>query len=244
MNEQLQRFVKRFGAFFAAGGGGFVLAYAIVALFVFPNNGKPTDLEVPNVTGLPLEQARQVLLDSGFVPQRGEQRYESTVPAGTVLGQSPPPQSVHSRGARIVLDVSRGQRTVEVPTVTGLTQQQAELTLVNASLDIGEVVVMDSPSPRGTVLQSFPAAGVRVPAASAISITVSAGPGLVTVPDVTGQAYAGARTMLEQLGFQVGPAIEDTTSTAAPGTIVAQDPPPTRAVAAGSAVTLTVANKP
>ena len=194
-----------------------MLAYAIVALFIFPNNGKPTDIPVPNVTGLPLEQARQLLIDSGFVPQRGEQRYESTVPAGTVLGQSPAPQSVHSRGARIVLDVSRGQRTVEVPSVTGLTQQQAEITLVNASLDIGEVVVMDSPSPRGTVLQSFPAAGVRVPAASAISITVSAGPGLVTVPDVTGQPYAGARTMLEQLGFQVGAAIEDTTSSARAG---------------------------
>jgi len=244
MTEQFQRIAKRAAPFLAAGGGGFVLAYAIVGLFVFPNNGKASDLPVPNVTGLPVEQARQVLIDSGFVPQRGEQRYESTVPAGTVLGQSPAPQSVHSRGARIVLDVSRGQRTVEVPSVTGLTQQQAELTLTNASLDIGEIVVMDSPSPRGTVLQSFPAAGVRVPAASAISITVSAGPGLVSVPDVTGQPYAAARSLLEQLGFQVGAAIEDTTSASAPGTVLAQDPPPTRAVAAGSAVTLTVANKP
>ena len=244
MNDTVRRLWKQWSPFLAAGSGGFVLAYAIVGLFIFPNNGKATDIPVPNVTGLPLDQARQILTDSGFVPQRGEQRYESTVPAGTVLGQSPAPQSIHSRGARIVLDVSRGERTVEVPTVTGLTQQQAEITLTNASLDIGEIVVMDSPSPRGTVLQSFPVAGVRVPAASAISITVSAGPGLVTVPDVTGEKYAEARTMLEQLGFQVGPALEDTTSNAPPGTIVAQDPPPTRAVAAGSAVTLTVSNKP
>jgi len=244
MNERLRTLWKQGAPFLAAGGSGFVIAYAIVGLFIFPNTGKPTDIPVPNVTGLPLEEARRTLTDSGFVPQRGEQRYESTVPAGTVLGQSPAPQSIHARGARIVLDVSRGERTVEVPTVTGLTQQQAEITLTNAALDIGEVVVMDSPSPRGTVLQSFPTAGVRVPAASAISITVSAGPGLVTVPDVIGEKYAEARTMLEQLGFQVGPALEDTTSNAPPGTIVAQDPPPTRAVAGGSAVTLTVANKP
>ena len=244
MIERARRTVRRVAPFFAAGSGGFVLAYAIVALFVFPDNGKAADIPVPNVTGLPVDEARRILVDSGFVPQRGEQRYESTVPAGTVLGQSPPPQSVHSRGARIVLDLSRGQRTVEVPGVAGLTQQQAELTLVNAGLDIGEVVVMDSPSPRGTVLQSFPTAGVRIPAASAISITVSAGPGLVTVPDVTGQPYSAARSLLEQLGFQVGAAIEDTASTAPPGTVTAQDPPPTRAVSAGSAVTLTVANTP
>ena len=165
------------------------------------------------------------------------------MPAGTVLGQSPAPQRIHPRGARVVLDLSRGQRTVEVPIVSGLTQQQAELTLQSTGLDIGDIVVMDSPSPRGTVLNSFPAAGVRVPAASAIAITVSAGPGLVMVPDVLGQPYAAARSLLEQLGFQVGPALEDTTSAAAPGTVTAQDPSPTRAVSAGSAVTLTVANK-
>ena len=244
MNPKLERMLKRGAPYFAAGSGGFLLAYAIVGLFVFPGGGKPTDIPVPNVTGLPLEQARQTLIDSGFVPQRGEQRYESTVPAGMVLGQSPAPQTVHSRGARIVLDISRGQRTVEVPTVTGLTQQQAELTLTNAGLDIGDVVVMDAPSPRGTVLQCFPAAGTRVSAASSISITVSAGPGFVTVPDVTGQPYASARSLLEQLGFQVGPAKEDTTSNSPAGTVVAQDPPPTRAVTAGTAVTLTVANKP
>ncbi len=238
-----QAIARRSAPFVAASGGGFVLAYAIVGLFIFPNSGHRPDVPVPNVIGLPFDQAKQILADSGFVPQRGEQRYESTVPAGTVLGQSPAPQRILPRGARVVLDLSRGQRTVEVPIISGLTQQQAELTLQSAGLDIGDILVMDSPSPRGTVLNSFPASGVRVPAASAIAITVSAGPGLVTVPDVLGQAYSAARSLLEQLGFQVGPALEDTTSTAMPGTVTAQDPSPIRAVSAGSAVTLTVANK-
>ena len=235
---------RRAAPFLAAGGGGFLLAYLIVALFVFPRSSRASDLPVPNVTGLPLDEAKRLLADSGFVAQRGEQRYESTTPAGIVLNQSPAPLSVQARGGRVVLDVSRGQRTVEVPTITGLTQAQAEITLQSAGLDLGEVIQLDSPSPRGTVLQSYPAAGARVPAASAITISVSAGPALVTVPDVTGQPYASARSLLEQLGFQVGPAAEDTTSTAAAGTVVSQDPPPTRAVNAGSAVTLTVANKP
>jgi serine/threonine-protein kinase len=241
--ERLRAIGKRAWPYFAASGGGFVLAYAIVGLFIFPNSGNRTDLPVPNVTGLPFEQAKQILTDSGFVAQRGEQRYESTVPMGSVLSQSPAPQSVHSRGARVVLDISRGERTVEVPPINGLTQQQAELTLTNSGLDIGDVIAMDSPSPRGTVLNSFPASGVRVPAASAITITVSAGPSLVTVPDVTGQQYAAARSLLEQLGFIVGPA-HDTAADAPNGTVVGQDPPPSRAVNSGSAVTLTVAYHP
>jgi beta-lactam-binding protein with PASTA domain len=244
LTRDWERLWRRASPYLAVSAGGFVLAYAIVALFVFPRSSRASDVPVPNVTGLPLEQAKRVLADSGFVAQRGEQRYESTSPAGTVLGQTPSPLSVQPRGGRVILDLSRGQRTVEVPTITGLTQQQAELTLQNAGLDLGEVIQMDSPSPRGTVMRSFPAAGARVPAASAITITVSAGPALLSVPDVTGQPYASARALLEQLGFQVGAAIEDTTASAPAGTVIAQDPPPARAVSAGSSVTLTVANKP
>jgi len=236
--------LKRLAPYAAVGGAGFALAWAIVALFIFPASSRASDVPVPNVGGLPFDQAKQVLTDSGLVAQRGEQRFDLNAPAGTVLDQSPSPLTVLPRGARVVLDISRGQRTVEVPVITGLTQAQAELTLSNSGLDLGDVVMMDSPSPRGTVLNAFPAAGVRVPAASAISITVSAGPGLVTIPDVTGQSYAQARSLLEQLGFQVGPATEDTASSAPAGTVIAQDPPPTRAVVAGSVVTLTVANKP
>jgi serine/threonine-protein kinase len=243
VNDALRDFAKKAWPYFAASGGGFVLAYAIVGLFIFPSNGNRSDLPVPNVIGLPFDQAKQILTDSGFVAQRGEQRHEGTVPAGSVLNQSPAPQSVHSRGARVVLDVSRGQRTVEVPPISGLTQQQAEATLTNSGLDIGDVIAVDSPSPRGTVLSSFPASGVRVPAASAITITVSAGPSLVTMPDVTGQQYAAARSLLEQLGFLVGPA-HDTAVDAPNGTVIAQDPPQSRAVNSGSAVTLTVAFHP
>jgi serine/threonine-protein kinase len=67
---------------------------------------------------------------------------------------------------------------------------------------------------------------------------------MVTVPDVVGQSYASARSLLEQLGFQVGPAAEDTSSTAPSGTVIAQDPTPTRAVSAGATVSLTVSKKP
>jgi beta-lactam-binding protein with PASTA domain len=239
----VERAARQAAPWVAAGGGGFVLAWMIVALFIFPASSRASDAPVPNVSGLPYDQARQVLIDSGFVPQRGEQRYDVDVPAGAVIGQTPAANTVVPRGGRVLLDLSRGQRTVEVPTITGLTQEQAELTLTNSGLDLGDVITMDSPSPRGTVLNSFPAAGVRVAAASAISITVSAGPGLVTIPDVTGQSYAAARSLLEQLGFQVGPPVADTASAALRGTVTAQDPQPSRAVAAGSVVTLTVAGK-
>lgn len=244
MNAAWKRRLRGAAPYLVVSASGFVLAYVFVGMLVFPKSSRASDLPVPNVSGLPFDQARQILTDSGFVPQRGEQRYDVNVPAGTVLDQSPAPHAVYPRGARVMLDLSRGQRTVDVPTITGLTQQQAELTLTNSGLDLGDVVMMDSPSPRGTVLNSFPSSGVRVPAASAISITVSAGPGLVTIPDVTGQSYAAARSLLEQLGFQVGQAKEDTSAAGAAGIVITQDPAPTRAVAAGSVVTLTVANKP
>src|SRR5215210_937023 len=37
--------------------GGFLLAYLVVAFFVFPSGVIPRDIKVPNVTGLPFDDA-------------------------------------------------------------------------------------------------------------------------------------------------------------------------------------------
>jgi serine/threonine-protein kinase len=224
---------------------GFLLAYLIVAFFIFPANLVTTDAKVPNVVGLTYDSAAKALQKLGFSAQRGEQRFTAGAAPGQVLVQNPLPDAVQPAGTKIVLDVSQGQRTTQVPQLVGLTRAQAELTLQNAGLDAGDVTERESPSPRGQVLSSTPLAGQKTPLPSEVSFVVSAGPSQLAVPDVIGQSYMSATQLLMQVGFRVGPAEPDTTTSGAPeGTVTSQNPAGNEAAPAGITVRLHVATPP
>ena len=95
--------------YFVVGGAGFVLAYLFVFLFVFPSRLVPDDRAVPNVVGLPVDEATRVLGDSGFNAVVGEQRLNASVPPTTVLEQRPAARAVKPKGTQVVLDVSLGE---------------------------------------------------------------------------------------------------------------------------------------
>jgi beta-lactam-binding protein with PASTA domain len=224
---------------------GFLLAYLIVALFMFPAQLVTSDTKVPNVVGQTYEAAAAQLQKAGFTAMRGEQRFTAGAASGQVLGQNPLPDAVEPRGTKIVLDVSQGQRTTTVPQIIGMTREQAELALQNAGLEPGDVVQRESPSPRGQVLSSSPNAGQRTPLPSEISLVVSSGPSQLAVPDVTGQTYASAAQLLMQVGFRVAPAQADTTTLGAPeGTVTSQDPAGNAPAPPGVTVRLRVAAAP
>ena len=48
----------------------------------------PQPVAVPNVVGAPVDQAKAAVIDAGLEPQVRE-KFDETVPAGTVISQSP-----------------------------------------------------------------------------------------------------------------------------------------------------------
>jgi serine/threonine-protein kinase len=224
---------------------GFLLAYLIVAFFIFPANLVTTDAKVPNVVGLTYDSAAKALKKLGFSAQKGEERYTAGTAAGQVLVQNPLPDAVQPAGTKVVLDVSQGQRTTQVPQIVGLTRQQAELALQNVGLESGDVTERESPLPRGQVLSSTPNGGQKTPQPSEVSFVVSSGPARLAVPDVTGQSYMSATQLLMQVGFRVGPAEPDTTAVGAPeGTVTSQTPTANETAPPGVTVRLRVATPP
>jgi serine/threonine-protein kinase len=83
---------------------------------------------------------------------------------------------------------------------------------------------------------------VTVP--SSVTLTVSIGPASVDMPDVVGESYSRARTVLEQLGLRIGDVNVDSASLAPGNTVIAQTPAAGRAVGAGARVALTVSGRP
>jgi serine/threonine-protein kinase len=220
--------------------GGFLLAYLFVAFFIFPPQIVPDDAKVPQVVGLLYDEAVTRLEAAGFKPKRGEERFVELAPKSTVLAQSPPPGATEPRGTEILLDVSAGQRQLQVPLVVGLAQSVAEDAIEKAGLELGDVKERESQAARGAVLETVPAAGSPVAPSTRIDLVVSSGPPAVNAPDVVGQPYAAARAMLEQIGLRVGDVVTDSLSTAAPQTVISQTPAAGSRVAPGSKVSLSI----
>jgi serine/threonine-protein kinase len=223
---------------------GFTLAYLVVAFVVFPAGVIPRDVRVPNVTGLPYEEAEQRLAQAGFKTEQGEQRYNNSAPKMTVLEQSPPPGSREGVGTVISLVTSGGQRMITVPSVTGMTRAEAQAALEKEGFDVGEVTEASSNAPRGTVIATRPSIGSAVGTPSAVALVLSGGPSAQQMPDLIGRDVAGARQMLNQLGMRSVQVINDPVAGGTPGTVVAQSPVGGATVAPGTAIQLRVATEP
>jgi beta-lactam-binding protein with PASTA domain len=186
-----------------AGGGGFVLAYLIVALFVFPAGAVQRDVLVPNVVGMTYADAQRQLEAATFTVQRGETRFNNA-PKGTVIDQQPEAATSTAPGIRVTLVVSNGPKLNTVPGVIGMSREQALTALEGAGFTIGDVSERPSNEPRGAIIDSRPRPGATAPTPSPVSLVMSAGPTTIVVPDLVGRPVAEATQLLRQVGLVVG----------------------------------------
>ena len=156
--------------------GGFLIAYLIVAFAIFPSGVVPGNAKVPNVTGLPFEDAAKRLGAVGFKAERGEARFHGSSPKETVLEQDPRAGTRDADGATVTLVVSAGQQMVAVPAIVGLSQGDAQSALEGAGFELGPVNERPNAAPKWQVIESRPSPGTKTGIPSAVAITVSSGP--------------------------------------------------------------------
>jgi serine/threonine protein kinase len=191
-------------------------------------------IKPPSVIGLRQQDAVQALAAEGLRVDKVTPEF-SKQPVGIVIGQSPDADFFVQKDGNVDLTVSRGLELVLVPSVVGLSQQEAEVDLATVKLK-PKVVPRDGNFPEGQVLDIQPAAGTKLNAGTAITLVVASGK--VQVPDVRGMPQDQAIATLAQAGFGIG--LRAFESTAPEGTVVQQTPVNTLA-RRGSDVILDVA---
>jgi serine/threonine-protein kinase len=167
----------------------------------------PEFVAVPTVSGVPVATARDRLEDAGLTVGRTQQAFDEEVPAGRVIGSTPRPGARARSGTAVVLRVSQGPAPVEVPDLRGTGRRAATSRLSGLGLS-GRVTgqafdTSQNPVAAGAVLSQQPAPGVRLRKGGTVSLVISKGPPLVTVPDVVSRQLADAQAALQAQGFQV-----------------------------------------
>ncbi|MBO0898582.1 Stk1 family PASTA domain-containing Ser/Thr kinase [Cellulomonas sp. zg-ZUI222] len=148
----------------------------------------------------------------------------------------------------IVWALMRGQdapvdTTVAVPTVAGMSQEEAVQTIRDADLVPEPAQEPSDDVPAGSATRTDPAAGETVEKETSVKVYISTGPSEVTVPDVAGQTEAEAAAALEAAGLSVSPTRQPEDNPSVPkGRVTKTDPPAASPVKAGATVTLYVSS--
>ena len=153
-------------------------------------------VEIPNLVGLPVDGARQVLGALRLVVG-SETRQQSRVDAeGTVIAQDPPAAARFAVGSPVDLVVAE-PALIRVPEIVGLAIDDVDGALTAAGLVAGPVEPRFSLAAGGAVLAQAPPAGSVVPVGTTVAVRVSrnrvtwAGPlaaGLLAAAALAGRA--------------------------------------------------------
>ncbi|WP_280909598.1 Stk1 family PASTA domain-containing Ser/Thr kinase [Leucobacter exalbidus] len=189
--------------------GRIVAAVAIVAILAaggtgwWFGQGPGSAATVPEVTALSVDDALATISNVGLSADVvGCPSVE--VPAGDAVGTEPEAGSKVDRGATIRLCQSTGPRILTVPTLVGLTLDEAKTAIDDAKFSFGSASderFFDSP--KGTVLAALdadkePLEGTY-PEQGEVNLVVSAGP----VPSVAGSAEKAAIAALTKVDLVI-----------------------------------------
>ncbi len=201
----------------------------------------PDTFGVPQVVGLPIDDAREALEAAGLVVGEVEEAPSATVEKDRVISSDPEEGQAVQAGDTVNLVVSNGQ--VELPDLVGRSQEEAEAALDELGLSF-RTTTEESDEEPGTVIQQSPEAGpVNQGTRVDLVVATERAPETVDVPDVVGMEAGEAEATIN--GWNLNPTARTASSdTVCQGLVIEQNPPAGSEVEVGSTVTYTVSLGP
>jgi beta-lactam-binding protein with PASTA domain/serine/threonine protein kinase len=182
------------------GGGTEVRKLSSVDLTVSKG---PERYAAPDLVGTPADAADATLQAQHLVVGEREEQFSDTVEAGKVVAQDPAAGSSLKPGAAVAITVSKGRQPIPVADFTGKSAEQAKKAFSDAGLTVKEGNQVNSDTvPAGSVLSQDPENGTLFKG-DTVTIVVSKGPVLVSVPATVGKQREEAARLLKAAGFQV-----------------------------------------
>ncbi|GAA5114541.1 Stk1 family PASTA domain-containing Ser/Thr kinase [Haloechinothrix salitolerans] len=207
-----------------------VLAAALLAIAGLVAGGMwvydiASRVTVPDVEGMPLERAKQVLAAAELTPRVVEERH-NTIGENTAIGTDPAAGAELSAGDEITLVMSLGRPTV--PDIEPGTSRADAI----AAIEKVQLTATHDPSideyhesiPEGAVLGVAPSPGTPLAIGETVTYALSKGPPPTPVPTVAGKSRDEAFSILREAGFEPYDAGEEFSPDVAAGHVVRTDP--------------------
>ncbi|EFU60946.1 Stk1 family PASTA domain-containing Ser/Thr kinase [Actinomyces sp. oral taxon 180] len=205
----------------------------------------PDSVVLPdNLVGMTPEDARKAIEALGLKWELDSSKVASdTVAEGKVAQTNPSPGSKVKAGQTIRVYLSSGSDEVEVPDLSGMSQDQARSALKAVGLELGNVTSVDSEKDKDRIVAQDPATGTKVKKGATIGVSVSNGKtAQVEIPTVVGTSSEDAQAQLKALGLNV--TVEEVTDNQPAGQVLSIEPGEGSKVEKNSTVKLKVSKGP
>ena len=210
---------KKIIAFSIAGG-----ILAIILIVILMNTLTAKAVMVPNIKNMTQEQATQELEKAGLKLEVENQVYSSDVESGKIVSQNPEEGREMKKGQTVKVTVSKGTQNVTVPKVIGLSEAEATAAIDKLKLVKNVKREYNSDVATGIVYSVDPGEGVSVAEGTSITLYVSKGQDLVTVPGIVGLSESAAEAQIESSGLSVGRVTTSESDTVSAGLVISQSP--------------------
>ena len=242
-SEKTEKTMKkpRVGIIVGGAAGAIALVVGAIMLVTTLINPSPvTQVTVPDIVGLTIDQANTNLIAEGLVLGEVEYQVAPDRPVNTIISQNPGKETEVNKGTAVNVIVSKGKGQVQVPDLINyVSVEDARQALYAVGLTLGPVTYEDSDKPKDAVLRTDPIAGTVVDEGTAIAIVLSSGK--LKVPNVVGMTESDAKNALK--GFVITIIYEESDVVTA-GTVISQTPAGDVQADPGSSVTIVVAKTP
>ncbi|WP_328539243.1 Stk1 family PASTA domain-containing Ser/Thr kinase [Streptomyces sp. NBC_00344] len=163
----------------------------------------PEMVKVPQVAGKQLAEAKRDLSRAGLGAGMVTREFSDDIGRGRVIRTDPASGTERHADSAVALVVSKGA-PVDVPDVTGESADDAKADLEDQNLKVRIAQQqINSSEDAGNVAKQSVAAGSRAEEGDTVTLTVSKGPRMIGVPDVTGRSVDDAKKALTGKGFEV-----------------------------------------
>ena len=181
-----------------------VLIIGVFLLFRLLSGGESasTDVEIPNLTGVPAEEAFETLqaLD---LKVRTISEANDEIAAGSVIRTEPPAGSTVAAGEFVTVVVSSGAEEFGVPNLIGENVDVARARIEAQGFTVGAIEYQFTEDfDENIVTDQNPTGGSTAPPGTPVNMIVSSGPSSIEVPDVSGKSADTAVLDLTRAGFE------------------------------------------
>jgi eukaryotic-like serine/threonine-protein kinase len=196
----------------------------------------PPKVQVPNVKGEQWAQAEAALVNAHLKPVKFGVPGDTK---GKVTATDPPAGKSIPEGSKVRVNVMNGPALGTVPSVVGLSLNEATAKLQAAGFTATTSFV-DSNATQNTVVSQSPQPGSPLAKGKGVKLSVSNGPPQVTVTSVIGYTAQQASQTLTNEGFKVTQQFVSVSDPNQDGVVQSQNPPGGTKADKGSPVTIVV----
>lgn len=224
-----------------------MLAIIVTAIFFgyqklteFFNRGG--NILVPDFRGMHIVEVFKAKPDAIDIVRRDE-KFDAYHERDHVIAQYPEPGTVVRPGKKILLSISLGMQTVNVPDLTGSGMREVDLALLNSNLVVGNRSYMHSKSvPHDRVMNQSPLPSEEYGLNQDVDLLISLGsvPESHPLPNLSGLNLDEAKKRLKAWGFNFGRIFSKTATGRPKFQVISTNPAPYTSVRKGAVVSLLI----